>query len=53
LGGVAAIDGAGDADDETGAGAAQPEDGSGDLLALAEAADRCRGGSLGPVEFAR
>jgi hypothetical protein len=48
LSGKSTIDGEGDADDEAGAGAAQPQDGCGDLLALAEAADRCRGGSLGP-----
>jgi hypothetical protein len=52
LGGVAAVDGKGDADDETCSGAAQPQHGCGDLLGVSEAADRCRGGGFGVVEFA-
>jgi hypothetical protein len=32
VGGVAAVDGEGDADDEAGAGAAQPEHGGGDFF---------------------
>jgi hypothetical protein len=52
LSGEAAIYGKGDANDEAGAGAAQQEDGGGDLLAAAEAPDRCRGNGLGPVELA-
>src|ERR671913_2279032 len=39
-GGVAAVDRQGDADDETRAGAAQPQDGRGDLVAAPETADR-------------
>jgi hypothetical protein len=51
LGGVASVDGECDSDDEAGAGAAQPQDGCGDLLAMAEAADRSPGGRLGPVDL--
>ena len=40
LRGVAAVDRECHSDDEAGAGAAQPEDGGGDLLASADAADR-------------
>ena len=42
-GGVAAVDGKGDADHEARAGAAQPQHGGGDLLTAAEAADRLTG----------
>src|SRR5215213_3044494 len=52
LGGVAAVDGKGDADDETCSRAAQPQHGCGDLLSLSEAGDRCRGGGFGAVELA-
>jgi hypothetical protein len=43
LSGEAAVYRKGDANDGAGAGAAQPEDSGGDLVAAAEAADRCRG----------
>src|SRR3954447_2572802 len=39
-GGIAAVDGQRDADDEAGSGAAQPQDRGGDLLAASEPADR-------------
>jgi hypothetical protein len=49
---LAAVDDHGVADHEGGRVRAQPEDGGGDLLAAAEAPDRCRGNGLGPVELA-
>lgn len=52
LGGVAAVDGQGDAGDVAGAGAAQPQDGLGDLLGDAEAVDGLAGFGLVAVEFA-
>src|SRR5206468_11655614 len=51
-GGVAAVDGQRDADDEAGAGAAQPEHGGGHLLRAAETPDGLVGGGLGAVEVA-
>jgi hypothetical protein len=51
LSGVAAVDGERDADDEAGPGAAKPQDGSGDLFALAESGNRCGSAGLGRVEF--
>jgi hypothetical protein len=47
LGGYAAVDGEGDTDDEAGAGAEQPQDRCGDLLTMAEAADRSFDSGLG------
>src|SRR5215211_2149256 len=50
-GGVATVDGECDADDETGAGAAEPEDGGGDFVGSAEPADRLVGYGVGHAEF--
>jgi len=52
LSGVAAVHGECDSDDETCSRAAQPQDGSGDLLALADAPERSRSGHRGPVKLA-
>src|SRR3982751_4017137 len=50
LGGVSAVHGEGDADDEAGAGAAQPEHGGGDFVGPAEPADGLVGQRFGGVE---
>lgn len=52
LGGVAAVDGEEDADDEAGAGTARPQDGGlGHLLGGAEASDGLVGFGFGAIEF--
>ena len=52
-GGVAAVDGQGDADDEARAGAAQPQDGGGDLVGATEPADRLACARRPPSRSAR
>jgi hypothetical protein len=52
VGGVAAVDGEGDAEYEARCWAAQPQDGGGDLVAASEATDRLVGLGFCPVELA-
>jgi len=51
LGGVPAIDGQGDPDDEPGVGTAEPQYGGGDLLRSAEPVDGLVGDGLGQVQL--